>query len=95
MEQAVPYELISGILGGGSIAAMIGWYLYYNFQKNIRDIQKVGPLEARVVVLEQQALQHNETRDAVIRLEAKVEGLTEQVRNFMDLIMRKVFANNG
>ncbi len=79
--------------GGGGIAGVLGWMFLKDMEKKFSDVGRIPSLESRVAILEQQAIAHNDTKEAVIRLETKVEGLTEQVRNLTDLLMRKVFAN--
>ena len=79
--------------------AVCGAYIFFEFLKKsvnrrISDIEKIPSLENRVIYLEQQSLSHNDTKDAVIRMEEQIRLLTDQVRRLTDLLMRKDF-NNG
>lgn len=77
-----------GIVGGGG--TVFAWFIFNSVKKRIADLDRIPYLENRIIVLEQQALTHNDTKDAVIRMEEQIKNLTEQVRTLSDLLLRKV-----
>lgn len=77
-----------GIVGSGG--AIVSWIIFTGIKKRLVDLEKIPNLEARVVHLEHQAVSHNDTKEAVIRMEEQIKNLAEQVKNLSDLLMRKV-----
>jgi hypothetical protein len=78
-----------GIVGGGG--AVFGWFILSTIKKKVTDVEEIPSLRSRVTTLEQQMLTHNDTKEAVIRMEEQIKNLAEQVRSLSDLLMRKVF----
>jgi hypothetical protein len=66
-----------------------------SLKKNFTNNDKIPQLEARIAILEQQAVAHNETKDAVIRMEEQIKFLARQVQQLSDLLMGKVLNHNG
>ncbi len=83
-------ELIGTLLTVGIGGSIFAWWITEAVKKRLTDLEKVPNLEMRVVQLEMMNGQHNDTKDAMIRLEEKVAYLADQVKLLTDLLMRKI-----
>ncbi len=74
-----------GLLGTAGVGSIFVWMV----QGLVRKIEKIVPLEQRIVVLEVDAIKHNKTAEEVIRLQEQVRFLTDMVRRIEEKL------NNG
>lgn len=79
-----------GIGGGGMGGFLLAQLVVSNAKKKLLDLDKIPGMEGRIAALEQQALSHNETKDAVIRMEQNLINLGDKVNSLSELLMRKV-----
>lgn len=84
-------EIFTSLAGSLTVGGVTILIVQNYIRRKLADVDKVPTLESRVAHLEIQATQHNDTKEAVIRMEEQIKGLTEQVRQLSDLLMRKVF----